>query len=165
MIRINPLKNVSMTAKTTIILFVLAFQFACSPAHPGQAELNIKMVDDKEVPVFVSLAVSRQEKRIGLSGRDAIGFNEGMLFIYGSNQHVSFTMRGARNELDVAFLDSTGHIQEIYSLIIDPNLVYRSSEKCRYALQMTFEWFQQNRVAVGDTVVIPDEIKRIKPIF
>ena len=147
------------------LIMIAILLAACSPKHPGETELIITNSRDNDVKVYAALAVSPAEKRNGLSQYDEIGFNEGMLFIYGNNRHIDFDMRGARNDLSVAYMDSTGIIKEIFNMIIDPNIVYRSAEKCRYALQMAYGWFMENEILAGDSVQIAREIRSIKPLF
>jgi len=147
------------------LIMITVLLAACSPKHPGETELIITNSRDYDVKVYAALAVSPAEKRSGLSQYDMIEFNEGMLFIYGNNRHIAFNMRGARNDISVAYLDSTGTIKEIFNMIIDPNIVYRSTEKCRYALQMTYGWFLENEILPGDSVQIAHEIRSIKPLF
>lgn len=138
---------------------------SCSPSRTNEAELIVSAENGKQFTVYTTVAVSPREKRQSLAAKDAIGFNEGRLFVYGGDKQVTCSMRGARNDLSVAFLDSTGAIQEIFNMQIDPNTVYRSSHKCRYALQTALGWFADNDVALGDTVWIPPEIKSLKPLF
>ncbi len=154
-----------MSWRTLALTLVFLSVFACSPKNHGATEIKIISSDGEELTVFADLAISRTEKRIGLAGRDRIKTDQAMLYIYGTNKYPTFTMRGARNDLSIAFLDSTGLIVEIYNMIIDPNIVYRPSVKCRYALQAAYDWYAQNNVQPGSHVFLPDEIKRIKPIF
>ena len=148
-----------------LIMMIVAFIVACSPRHPGETELIVTNSKQDEITVYAELAVSLAEKRAGLSRYDAIDFNQGVLFIYGSNRYIDFSMRGARNDISVAYLDSIGVVREIFDMIIDPNISYRSTEKCRYALQMAHGWFTENEVLPGNEVQISREIKSIKPLF
>ncbi len=147
------------------IVMLSVVLLSCSPIHPDRAELVINKASGEEIDINVALAVSPAEKRSDLSQIDAIGFNEGTLLIYGADKYISLTMRGARNDISTAYLDSSGAIKEIYNMIIDPNIVYRSSEKNRYALQMAIGWFDDNGVSAGDQIILPPEIRKIKPLL
>jgi len=147
------------------IVMLSVVLLSCSPIHPDRAELVINKASGEEIDINVALAVSPAEKRSDLSQIDAIGFNEGTLLIYGADKYISLTMRGARNDISTAYLDSSGAIKEIYNMIIDPNIVYISSEKNRYALQMAIGWFDDNGVSAGDQIILPPEIRKIKPLL
>ena len=151
--------------RADIAMLSVVLLLSCSPIHPDRAELVVGKTSGEEIDINVALAVSPAEKRSGLSQIDAIGYNEGTLLIYGADKYISLTMRGARNDISAAFLDSSGVIKEIYNMIIDPNVVYRSSEKNRYALQMAIGWFDDNGVNAGDQIILPPEIRKIKPLL
>ncbi len=148
-----------------LVMMVVVFIAACNPKHPGETELFIINSKQNKITVYAELAVSPAEKRSSLSKYDTIDFNRGVLFIYGSSRYINFSMRGARNDISVAYLDSMGVIAEVFDMLIDPNTNYQSTEKCRYALQMAYGWFNDNEIYPGDTVQIPREIKSLKPLF
>ncbi len=148
-----------------VIVLTWLAMVSCTPKNPGETDLTIVKSDASELNITVELAITRAEKRTGLAHRDRIKPEHGMLYIYGTDKYSSFTMRGARIDLSAAYIDSAGTILETYNMIIDPNTVFRSSEKCRYVLQVPYGWFELNGIYPGDILIIPDEIKRIKPLF
>jgi len=159
------LQLIRLFYRVNIVMLSVVLLLSCSPVHPDQAELVISKASGEEIEINVALAVSPAKKRAGLAQVDAIGFNEGVLLIYGTDKYISLTMRGARNDISTAFLDSSGAIKEIYNMIIDPNAVYRSNEKNRYALQMAIGWFDDNGINPGDQIILPTEIRKIKPLL
>lgn len=157
----NPLTSWRLILQFSILLLLAA----CGKQHPPSIDLVISTADGRSIEVYPRLAVTAAEKRKGLYDDDAINPFEGMLFIYGSDKHLTYRMRGSRNDLSVAFIDSAGSILEIYNMLIDPTTVYRSSDKCRFALQMAYNWYRENEVSVGDKALIPPEIRKLKPLF
>lgn len=131
----------------------------CTPDYPEVVDLKLITSAGNELVIQAEVAAAGQEKRNGLMHRDVIGYNQGRLVVYPRPRKRGFSMRGARNAISVAYLDSSGTVQEISALIIDPNARYRSSEKGRYALQMREHWFRDHGVAPGDRVLIPEEIQ------
>lgn len=120
--------------------------------------------------VRVDLAVSREQKTLGLMERRRLQENAGMLFIYDSTQgpNAGFWMYRTRVPLDIAFIDSAGVIRAILDMVpcetsipegcptYSPNVPYR------YALEVNAGFFQRHQIAVGDALVLSD-IARPKP--
>ncbi len=147
------------------LLSVLLIFTGCTPKHPAAADLTVVNSEGVEIEVTAKLAVSPGERRKGLGNIDAIEIDDGMLHIYGNDKYIKFTMKGARNDLSVAFMDSSGIIKEIFDMVIDPSAVYRPSTKCRYALQMAHGWFSDNNVVAGSRVLMPRDVAKIKPVY
>ncbi len=131
----NPLTSWRLILQFSILLLLAA----CGKQHPPSIDLVISTADGRSIEVYPRLAVTAAEKRKGLYDDDAINPFEGMLFIYGSDKHLTYRMRGSRNDLSV--------------------------DKCRFALQMAYNWYRENEVSVGDKALIPPEIRKLKPLF
>lgn len=68
--------------------------------HPPGAKVRIR---DHEINV--ELAVTRQEKERGLGGRESLGTNEGMLFVYDHKEQFEFWMRDMQFPLDFIWIE------------------------------------------------------------
>ena len=76
----------------------------------------------KRRPVFfgrkkftVEVADSFIKRSIGLSGRDSIGANEGMLFVFVKSGRYGFWMHGMKFSIDILWLDSNMRVIYIRS--------------------------------------------------
>ena len=67
-------------------------------------------------PVTVELAVSQKEKVCGLSFRDVLSKDHGMLFVYSNDRLMTFWMKDTRIPLSIAFLDADGVILNILEM-------------------------------------------------
>ncbi len=61
----------------------------------------------------VEIADTHWRRARGLMHRDALGANEGMLFIYEQDRPVTFWMKNVAFPLDLLFIDSSGRIAHI----------------------------------------------------
>lgn len=109
--------------------------------------------------VRVELAVSEDEIRTGLMHRESLPEDAGMLFIFEAPSHRGFWMKDTLIPLDIAYLDSTGTINEIHrgepldQAVMVPALPYW------YVLEVNAGWFERNGLGVGDRLVIPADFE------
>ncbi|MDR1789625.1 MAG: DUF192 domain-containing protein [Opitutaceae bacterium] len=100
--------------------------------------------------VAMQLAVSGAEMARGLMGRRDLGADEGMLFVYGTPQRMSFWMRNTPTPLDIGFFDAEGVLREIHALVpFDETPVASTGTALLFALEVNRGWFDRNGVAVG----------------
>ena len=91
----------------------------------------------------------------GLMNRDALGSDDGMLFIFPQEQILSFWMKNTLIPLSIAFIKIDGRIVQINSMKPYSLDSHFSHEKVKYALEMNDGWFTKHGVDVGDLVRIP----------
>lgn len=132
------------------ILFALpARTTACGPID-RTAEIRVN-----DYRITAEVAVAEHEKNCGLSFRDHLPENHGMLFVYFSDRRMAFWMKDTRIPLSIAFIDRSGVILNVLEMKpMDTNTVYRSSGPARYALEMPAAWFTEHQVNAGDPVAI-----------
>ena len=112
----------------------------------------------------LELAVSGEQKTMGLMERRQLPDDAGMLFVYDSTQaaDAGFWMYRTRIPLDIAFLDSAGVIRSIRSMVPCPTTIaegcptYPAGTPYRYALEVNAGYFARNAVSLGHTLVIGD---------
>lgn len=108
-----------------------------------------------DYPVTVELALTAEEQACGLSMRDTLADDHGMLFMHSTDRMMTFWMKDTRIPLSIAFLKSNGTILNMYEMKpMDSQARYRSRAPARYALEMPARWFSRHRVKPGDRVAI-----------
>jgi uncharacterized protein len=128
------------------------FAFATATLACGQID-RIAQIRINDYPVTVELAFSAEEKTCGLSFRDALPEDHGMLFVYASDQMLTFWMKDTRIPLSIAFLEAKGTILNILEMKpMSTRALYRSEAPARYALEMPAKWFAGHQVKPGDRV-------------
>lgn len=115
--------------------------FKDGPVTLGSWTLNVEIADTPE----------KQEK--GLSGRDSLDENAGMLFVFQDNAP-GFWMKDMKFPLDFIWINAGGEIVEILPNI-DPSTypqVYEPLEPVKYVLEVNAGAAEANGLAVGDTL-------------
>ena len=110
----------------------------------------------------VEVAVSEEEKRLGLMERQQLATDRGMIFLYDETQPASgvFWMFRTRIPLDSAYLDSTGTIRAIRAMepCTSPYAqgcpTYEAGVPFRAALEVNRGYFAQRGLGVGDRVLL-----------
>jgi uncharacterized protein len=112
----------------------------------------------KQVEVRVEIADGPLERARGLMYRTALGKDRGMLFVFHSEQPLSFWMKDTRIPLSIAYIDSKGRITDILDMkpLDDKPPHYVSSEPVLYALEVNQGFFEEKGVKVGDHAELPE---------
>ena len=102
--------------------------------------------------VRAEVADDAEERQLGLMFREKLSEDEGMLFVYPSEENRSFWMKNTLIPLSIAYLDMTGrivHIADMTPLDIRP---VPSGKPAMFALEMNQGWFIEHDVSVGERV-------------
>lgn len=124
-----------------------------------QPELDTREVviegSDGEVRVEAEVADDDPERFRGLMAREELGPDEGMLFVFDSEEPLNFVMENTLLSLSIAYIDSEGRIVNILDMApLDEN-TYPSEEPAQYALEVNQGFFEENGVEIGDRVNLP----------
>lgn len=114
--------------------------------------------------VYVDIARSAGEKTKGLSGRNSLGENEGMLFVFEENSRPTFWMKDMNFGLDIIWIDD-GRIIYIHKNVPAPEPGASDSELPKYSppnvidyvLEVNAGFADKYKIKVGDRVEILDE--------
>ena len=116
-------------------------------------ELPTATIAIKGYTLTVELASTPAARACGLSHRNELPINHGMLFIYPDLRPRSFWMKDTTIPLSIAFLDDSGQIFSIQDMTpIQTDKTYPSSRPAGYALEVNQGWFGRNGIDVGDVV-------------
>ncbi len=117
--------------------------------------LTIDASSGETVKLQVEIADTDAERQRGLMERTALGENRGMLFVFDSEQTLSFWMKNTLIPLSVAYLDSEGRIVDIQDMQPLDETPHPSAEPAQYALEVNQGFFEKRGVKVGDTAKLP----------
>lgn len=114
-----------------------------------------KVITPEGKTLNIEVAITQEEKMNGLMGREHLGENSGMLFVFDSVQPLSFWMKNTLIPLDVLYLDETGKILDIKTMTPCPPEEercpsYPSSEPGRYALEINGGRAEELGLKAGD---------------
>jgi uncharacterized protein len=131
-------------------LIILSYTY---PAWPCPFELPTVQVVVKGHELTIELATTPEARSCGLSLRDSLPENRGMLFVYAEPEILTFWMKNTRIPLSIAFIEAAGRIVSIQKMNPFPlTTVYASPVPALYALEVNQGWFEENGLGVGDVV-------------
>ena len=88
-------------------------------------------------------------------GRTDLGPRDGMIFVFGKDDHLTFWMKDTPTALSIAFISAEGKILEIQDMEPFSLRIIRSRLAARYALEMRKGAFADLGIRVGDTISFP----------
>jgi uncharacterized membrane protein (UPF0127 family) len=159
------LKNILIVTAVFLLSTVFVYSYKLYSANPDSQfgkktqEIKTPYVMIGETNVNLQLAKSYEEKDKGLGGRESLGENEGMLFVFTRKNIPTFWMRGMLIPLDIIWI-SDDTIVDIDRNIAPPepdtsiyNLPkYSPSEPVDYVLEVNAGFSDEHGVKKGDLV-------------
>jgi len=102
---------------------------------------------------LVEVAQTTAEKERGLVGKEYLGENQGMLFIYKQPQQVTFWMKDMLIPIDIIWIKGSRIIAFEENLPPDNGeRLYRSPEKIDYVLEIKAGEIIKRRIRVGEKI-------------
>lgn len=161
-------------------LLLPALLLAGCAAHAGSEPT--KTGDGERVAVRVGGTVLHVETALddatryrGLSHRESIPEDGGMLFVFPSPQQLSFVMRDCLTPIDIAFLDGAGRVLALHEMQLEPrregesDADYNARLKrypSRYRAQMALETgggrLRALGLKVGDKIQLDFDVEALK---
>ena len=147
-----------MKSKKILILFVLIiFAFFCFFFLNNLAfKLNpeIKKVKIAEKVINIEMVITPEEREKGLSGRENIGENEGMLFVFENSGRHGFWMKDMMFPIDIVWLDQSKKIIFIQKNVLPstyPEIFY-PDDNANYVLELISGFAEKNNLQIGNQV-------------
>lgn len=125
-----------------------------SPKKLPTKTYSIKKQDGSTVSVTAEIAQTENERNRGFMERKKIPDGTGMIFIFESDQILSFWMKNTPTPLSIAYIDSRGRIRDIFDMTPHSLSPVKSTVRVRYALEVPQGWFDRTGVKKGDTVLM-----------
>lgn len=101
----------------------------------------------------IELATTITQKTKGLSGRDSLCKNCGMLFTFGFETNLPFWMKDTLIPLDMIWLDKNGKIVDIQTVTeINSTKIYQNQTPAQYVLELNANDSQKINLKIGDII-------------
>lgn len=144
------MKKAAAFILSTLILLILTS--GCSNSRQGK---EVKVTSSgKDININVEVADTPEKRALGLMYRDHLEPDEGMLFVYDSEQSVSFWMKNTLIPLDLIFVDGNGSIADIKKDFQPCRTEicesYKPKAKARYVLEVNSGFAAENGIKEGD---------------
>jgi uncharacterized membrane protein (UPF0127 family) len=109
--------------------------------------------------LVVEVARTDKEKNKGLSGRQEMPENHGMLFVYRVAEQQNFWMKDTYIPLDISFLDDEGVIQEMFAMKPEDTNTTYSTGSYRLALETKRGFLEKHGITIGSRIILPNDLK------
>jgi len=152
---------------TTLFVLILVIS-ACSDGESsppeGQADNDTHLsVDIKGETFNLELALDDPTRIQGLSDREEIPADGGMLFVFPEEQRRAFVMRRCLVPIDIAFLDANGEVVWMHAMQVesDPDAPdnrlkqYDSHYPAQFAIEVRDETLRRLGLRQGDRIDLP----------
>jgi uncharacterized membrane protein (UPF0127 family) len=148
-------KNIS---KNKILLILLVALFIVlliliirpKPKYPPEVQLNINNYN-----YYLEVASTPKQREIGLSNRESVCSNCGMLFVFPKEANRSFWMKDTLIPLDMIWLDKNYKIVKI-ATILETNSEKTYKGKAKYVIELNANEVFRRDLKVGDSILLPD---------
>jgi uncharacterized membrane protein (UPF0127 family) len=130
----------------------LASALVVMTAFAGAQKQEKAVLSVRGRPLSVEVAKSEAVRSKGLMGRETLPWNEGMLFVFDSDQVLTFWMRNTKIPLSIAFLDKKGQVRDIFDMTPYDESLVSSTGPCRYALEVNRGFFEECGLVPGDRI-------------
>ena len=108
-----------------------------------------------EHTIDARVARTAEQRALGLMHRTELDPNEGMLFIHGQADVLSYWMKDTPVPLSIAFLEDDGTIVHLADLQPHSLEGCRCEQPVRYVLEMPQGWFAERGIGPGTRVTGP----------
>lgn len=124
-------------------------------------KLNSPAIETKEIfvgntKIRAELVDTPEKMSRGLSGKNHIGENEGMLFSYNAPGIYSFWMKDMEFPIDIIWIGANGKIVDITKSALPESYpkTFESKEPAKYIIEINSGWCDKNNIKIGNTAVI-----------
>ena len=126
--------------------------------------LSFSVISEEKISIEslfskIEVVSNSQERKLGLMYRENLPYDNAMFFIWEYKKRQCMWMRNTYIPLNVAYLDSSGKILEIYDMVPLSDESVCSKKRVRYALEVNLNWFEDNNILVGDVLDISNLVK------
>ncbi len=108
--------------------------------------------------VSVEIAATFTQRQVGLMNRQSLAEDAGMLFLFPNDIQYGFWMKNTYVPLDIAYIDSSGTVVQIFAAQPLDERVLVPSSKYRYVLEVNQGWFTRHSLGVGAKVTLPPNL-------
>lgn len=140
-----------------ILLIALLLYFAAVKGE--RKRITLINADGSEVPVEVEIANSTATRMKGLMGRQSLGENDGMLFVFDQPGIYSFWMLNTTIPLEAIHIAENGTVADIIEmepcgLNITSCKTYPPRAPARYVLEVNQDFSKRHGVEIGKSKLV-----------
>ena len=144
----------NLMKKLVFFLFGLAACCACAWSQ-GEPQMNLRRIKLQAGMHLIDaqLALTPEQREIGLMFRREMPAHEGMLFVFERKTEQCFWMKNTLLPLTAAFIDDDGSIVNLVDMSPMTTQTHCSLRPVRYVLEMNKGWFAKKKMGPGDRIL------------
>lgn len=154
-------------AAIVLILIVLFLIFTFQEKKENAKIALINKYGNK-IPIDVEVADTSAKRAKGLMFRDSLGANEGMLFVFYSEDYRRFWMMNTTIPLDAIHIAANGTVVEIIQMEPCTSLIscksYPPSQKAMYVLEVNKGFAEKNGIEAQKSMCTGLEAENLHPV-
>ena len=104
----------------------------------------------------IEIAADNDARRVGLSKRQTLAADGGMLFVYQKPRVICLWMKDTHIPLEALFLKPDGEIINTAQMKPETLTSHCSSSPAKYALEINARWRKENNALTVTRVLLPD---------
>lgn len=142
--------------KKIIFVGVLVFLFfISSQAYRIHQPVNIKVVNVAGQDVIVDVVNTIESRAQGLSGRESLAEDEGMLFVFDKPSQNNFWMQGMNFAIDMIWINESLEIIYIKKDATPESFpsMFGPKEDSMYVLEVVSGFSDKNNLKIGDKIL------------
>lgn len=120
-----------------------------TPAQQTPTEFRVIPLTAGIHVIRAEVALAPAERSKGLMFRPALGFNQGMVFLFDEPAVQCMWMRNTLIPLSVAFIADDGRVVNIEDMAPQTEDNHCAAKPARYALEMSRGWFAKHGIVAG----------------
>lgn len=107
-------------------------------------------------PISVEIADTDFLRERGLSGRESLGPEEGMLFVFPTEGLYQFWMKDMRFSIDIVWLDAEYRIADVHQRVNPETYpeIFTPKVKAQYVLELPAGFFENHQLKAGNILEI-----------
>lgn len=141
--------NISHKNLLTLICTIV---FVHTTASASESNLKRQQFQIDTHQLEAELALTAEERQLGLMFRKSLAENQGMIFQFTHADYYCMWMKNTLIPLSIAFIDEQGKIINIEEMQANSEQTTCAKSKARYALEMNTGWYSQRQIKAGQKV-------------
>ena len=133
--------------------FVFHIERSVSIDPVRSATSNGIKIGDKTINV--EIARTEAEREQGFSGREELGENDGMLFVFEKRDFYAFWMKDMLFPIDIIWIDKDGTMVDVMENVQPdtyPEFKFISDFLAQYVIEVNAGFFDKHNIKLGDAV-------------
>jgi uncharacterized membrane protein (UPF0127 family) len=137
-----------------IFTSIVSLFFIFSKDKSSKQDLNINFVKINSQVIKVDVADNAKSQEKGLSGREKLEENTGMLFVFKNSGVYPFWMKDMKFSIDIIWLDEAGKIIFIKKNVSPDTFpeTFSPEKNSRYVLELSAGFSEKNNLQEGNFV-------------